>query len=103
MVSRAGARRSLCGWVVLLVLLLLGAMSACAEEAPPPPPPARDWSKTASKHGGLKLNPSSKWVQYVVGGEIFYVKDDDWSTRKEEPVRRPALHSAKFCKIHLCC
>lgn len=112
-----GSRRSLWGWLALLVLLLLGAAMAAAEEKDAPPPPgvctcvrvsahslARshclylclsapvDWSKTASGHGKVKLNRNSKWVQYVVGGDVFYIKDDNWSTRRDDPVRSHAFY-----------
>ena len=91
---------------MMLVMVLLAATADLsraeeekgASESPPSPPPAKDWSKTASGHGGVKLNPASAWTQYVMAGDVFYIRDDDWSSRIDTPVR--SLVAA--CIISLC-
>ena len=74
------ARARACARVRSLTRSLCGCACLCLS-APV------DWSKTAKSTGQAKLNRYSKWVQYVVGGEVFYVKGDDWSTRRDDPVR----------------
>jgi hypothetical protein len=87
---------------MMLVMVLLAATADLsraeeatgASESPPSPPPAKDWSKTASGHGGVKLNPASAWTQYVMAGDVFYIRDDDWSSRIDTPVRSLAARRA---------
>jgi hypothetical protein len=71
----------------LAPLALLALLAAGGSTSPPPPP--RDWSKTAKGTGGVKLNASSTWIQYLhrrtadSPAEVFFIRDGDYWTRQD--------------------